>query len=236
MAPPKKPAPKPKPRAKSPPPAPKKIQAVEWYDFVSASRYLMSLFGQMGKLGLAAPGEDGHSLAPFHRDVLSEIMRWRDEHPNEAYDHLVNWRNLDVDRIVQRQQKLPRHETAKPRIEISVDVNRKDNLIVRWYPAGFFDRRPRYTRGRHYTPNLLDDCDFDDQPDFRWFVGDETGSWAPRPSNELMFIRGVGNLRIWDDDPRWGPHYGVAAVNALLIFAVRASFNAMVEDFAGHTK
>ena len=65
-------------------------------------------------------------------------------------------------------------------------------------------------------------------PDFYRFIGDEDPTFDSRPSNELMYVRGVGNLR---PEPRdsYGP-YDVDVVDSVLICAVRSPYESLVRQ------
>src|SRR6266496_1876838 len=98
---------------------------------------------------------------------------------------------------------------AKPQIFFLVELTSKDNLSVRWMPAP------------------LDQQTFDGWQRDR-FLSD----YPPqRPHNEIAFVRGIGRLRLDEDD--WhhdtiGPHLNMR--NRLLVYATRA-FVMEIEEF-----
>jgi|UniRef100_B0T6V4 hypothetical protein len=205
------------------------VHGLEWRKERSAGDYLQSLLVQIGNRGLAETSVHDFHLLAHHELALGELMRWRDQHPNPAWDQLHDWKNLDVERLLERRRATPGRLRALPRIDLTAEITSKDNLSVRWYPSGFLERRLR-PRERDEDPlNKLDGCDLPDPPDFVWFQGDEEGLKGTRPSNELMFIRGVGRLHILASHETLGSRYGANAVNELLICAVRASFNGLID-------
>jgi hypothetical protein len=184
---------------------------------------------QIGNRGLAETGVHDFHLLAHHELALGELMRWRDQHPSAAWDRLHDWKNLDVERLLERRRASPARARALPRIDLTAEITSKENLSVRWYPSGFLERRRRPLERDEDSLNKLDGCDLPDPPDFVWFQGDEESLRGARPSNELMFIRGVGRLHILESHETLGSRYGANAVNELLICAVRASFNGLVE-------
>jgi hypothetical protein len=68
-------------------------------------------------------------------------------------------------------------------------------------------------------------------PDFDWFVGDEEPTFDSRPSNELMYIREVGNLRPEPCDS-YGPYavYNTDVVDSALICAVRSAYENLIKQ------
>jgi hypothetical protein len=106
-----------------------------------------------------------------------------------------------------------------------------NNLSVRWHPGGWkltdFDWHGT-DRNRFH---LITHRKWREPPDFRWFVGDEDPTFNSRPSNELIYIRGVGNLR---SEPR--DSYGLYAiynsdvVDSILICAIRSAYEGLIRQ------
>jgi hypothetical protein len=195
-----------------------------WYDHVGPSDYLSAILLQMGDHGLERCGYGGPSLAPYHSEVLTELLRWQDDMPGDGYAQLTDWRFLNLD-VLRHRALADKAVVARPRIVITAEITTKRNLTVRWYPKGYLEGR----RGWGYG-NLLETCRLKEPVDFIYFTGDDpgVGSWTARPSNELMFIRDVGKLHFRPGLAQdWGT-YNHNSLTAALLCAVRASFNQVI--------
>lgn len=106
-----------------------------------------------------------------------------------------------------------------------------NNLSVRWHPGGWKLSEFDWGRKDHHFSNLITHRKWSVPPDFWWFVGDEDPTFDSRPSNELMYIRGVGNLR---PEPRdsYGPYanYNRDVLDSILICAVRSAYEGLVRQ------
>jgi len=155
-------------------------------------------------------------------------MDWLSEQPGEAYAKLVDWQALDLPRL---QARLQRDRSSKPRIELSAHITKMNNLSVRWHPKGWRNSVFDWHRSDHSHFNLITHRKWVEPPDFHWFTGDEEPTFDSRPSNELMYIRGVGNLR---PEPRdtYGPYatFNSDVVDSILICAVRAAYEGLIEN------
>jgi hypothetical protein len=172
----------------------------------------------MGRLGI----DQYKDFGPVQTTVLRNLLDWRDEFPDRAYANLLDWTNLDLQRMAERYQK---NRRSKPRIELTAELTKKDNLTVRWYPAGFTYGPPAWPREREHF-NLINTREYDDPPDFRWFEGDEAATWTARATNELMFIREVGHLS--PSRENHGFRFNKEVVDSILLCALRGAFNGLV--------
>jgi hypothetical protein len=120
---------------------------------------------------------------------------------------------------------------AQPRIEISAEITKMNNLSVRWHPGGWRDSEFDWQTGASNHFNLISRRRWREPPDFRWFIGDEDPTFDSRPSNELMYVRGVGNLRPAPVDG-YGPYaiYNRDVLDSILICAVRAAYEGLIEQ------
>ena len=210
------------------PPALKSFRPISWYDESSSSRYVSHLFQELGRLGLDVHDIERRDRPPHTQTVLSDLIDWLDEPPGQSFAKLVNWQALDLPLISSRLEK---DRSAKPRIEISAHITKMNNLSVRWYPDGW--RRSVFVCDfkNDTSPNLIPRHKWSEAPDFRWFVGDEDPTFDARPTNELMYLRGVGSL-----DPSPDTHYGPYAgynrdvVDSILICAVRSAYERLIEQ------
>jgi len=129
------------------------------------------------------------------------------------------------------KSRLERDRNAKPRIELSAHITKMNNLSVRWHPGGWRDADYDWAATDRNYFNLIKQRKWNTPPDFHWFTGDEEPTFNSRPTNELMYIRGVGNLR---PDPRdsYGPYaaYNGDVVDSLLICAVRAAYEGLIKQ------
>lgn len=211
------------------PSAPKLFRPVSWFDKTSAGEYVSHLFQELGRLGLTIHDIERHDRAPHTQTVLSDLIEWLNEHPGQSFAPLVGWQALDLPFMSSRLEK---DRSAKPRIEISAHITKMNNLSVRWYPGGW--RHSVFIcdlTNRSSSPNLIPRHKWSQPPDFRWFVGDEEPTFNARPTNELMYLRGVGSL---DPNPStsYGPYarYNHDVVDSILISAVRSAYEKLIEQ------
>lgn len=215
-----------------PPPARRKLfRPINWYGEViakSASEYVSHILRELGRLDLEIHEIERYDRPPNTKTVLSDLLDWLSEHPGEAFSKLVNWQALD---FAQMQSRLEKNRSAKPRIEISAHITKMNNLSVRWHPGGWKHADFDWHRTNRHHFNLITHRRWRDPPDFHWFVGDEDPTFDSRPSNELMYIRGVGNLR---PEPRdsYGPYstFNSDVVDSILLCAVRAAYEDLVRQ------
>lgn len=208
----------------------KLFRPISWstYAHTSVGDYVKHLLTELGRLGLEVDDIERHDRAPHTKTVLSDLMDWLSEHPGQAYAKLVDWRTLDLLRL---QARLERDRSAKPRIELSAHVTKMNNLSVRWHPKGWRNADFDWHRSDRNQFNLITHRKWTDAPDFCWFEGDEDPTFNSRPSNELIYLRGVGNLR---PEPRdtYGPYatFNNDIVDSILICAVRAAYEGLIEQ------
>ena len=208
----------------------KVFRPTSWYDFnvKSTHDYIIHLLIEIGHLGLNIYDIERSERAPHTQTVLSDLMRWLSNQPGEAYAKLVDWRSLNFNQLRQRiiDNKLP-----KPRIELSAHITKMNNLSVRWHPRGWRDSRFDWDNSDRNYLNLITHRKWEESPDFHWFEGDQESTFNSRPSNELMYLRGVGNL---DPDPKqiYGPFiaFNRDVVDSLLICAVRCAYENLIEQ------
>lgn len=223
---------KPRGGAVAPPPRLKIFRPMTWYDneFISksASDYISHLLLELGRLGLQPRDIESHSRPPHTQTVLSDLLAWLSAHPTKAYGKLVNWQSLNLQLLYSRMES---DKFAKPRIELAAHITKMANLSVRWYPAGWRESEINWESDRRNYFNLIPQRKWKRPPDFQWFEGEEEVSFTSRASNELMYIRGVGNL-----DPQPTTEFGYYAtynhdvVDSILICAVRAAYESLAEQ------
>jgi len=155
-------------------------------------------------------------------------MDWFSRHPGKPYAKLVDWRTLDLPRL---QARLKRDRSAKPRIEVSAHITKMNNLSVRWHPKGWRNAVFDWHRTDRNHFNLITRRRWTEPPDFHWFEGDEEPTFDSRPSNELVYLRGVSNLR---PEPRdtYGPYatFNDDVVDSIVICTVRAAYEGLIEQ------
>jgi hypothetical protein len=211
------------------PPGMKFFRPVSWYDArqQSSGEFISYLSQELGRLGLRINDIESNDRPPNTRTVFSDLINWV-SHPGEALSKLFNWQDLDLNQI---QSRLAADPSAKPRIEVSAQITKMNNLSVRWHPGGW--RESAFDWGnRHYDySNLIMQRKWKARPDFLRFLGDEEPTYSGRATNELMYIRGVGNL---DPKPRaqYGPYatFNDDVVDSVLICAVRSAYEELVEQ------
>jgi hypothetical protein len=140
---------------------------------------------ELGRLGLEITDVESRERPPNTRTVLSDLLAWMSSHPGKACAQLTDWRALDLARMRARVDRSP---DAKPRIEISAEITKMNNLSVRWHPGGWRDSEIDWQTGACNHFNLISHRRWREPPDFRWFTGDEDPIFDSRPSNELMYM------------------------------------------------
>jgi hypothetical protein len=198
------------------------------YMVKTVGEYVSHLLRELGRLGLEIDDIERFDRPPNTERVLSGLIDWLSERPGEAFAKLFNWQTLDFGQLRSRIEK---NRASKPRIEISAHITKMNNLSVRWHPGGWSSTDFDWQRSDHHHFNLITHRKWREPPDFDWFVGDEDPTFDSRPSNELMYIRGVGNLR---PEPRdsYGPYatYNSDVVDAILICAVRSAYEGLISQ------
>jgi hypothetical protein len=211
------------------PPGLKLFRPVSWYSGLmvdSAGEYVSHILRELGRLGFEIHDIERRERPPNTKTVVSDLIDWLSEQPGQAYAKLVNWQTLDLAQI---RSRLEKDRSAKPRIEVSAHITKMNNLSVRWHPGGWRLTDFDWHRTDHNRFNLITHRTWREPPDFHWFVGDEDPTFDGRPSNELMYIRGVGNLQ---PEPRdsYGPYatYNSDVVDSILICAVRSAYEGLI--------
>jgi hypothetical protein len=138
-----------------------------------------------------AAGKDPQQLLlPYQWSIFRDLEDGLDEH---ALSKLYDWWEYDLETLFERGRQWRRDLPAKPRIRLYMEVSRKGNFKVEWWPVG---------------------CDNEgnpegnDKPDWRYWYRAENRSagWDSRPSNELLFIHDVdhafGTIRELRTNPR----------------------------------
>jgi len=216
-----------------PPPRLKRFRPVSWHDGIvkrSVDDYIAHVLTELGRLGMKVCDIEQHDRPPNAERVLSDILNWLCFHPGKEYAKLTDWRALDLARM---QTRLEKNRDAKPRIEVSAEITHMNNLSVRWHPSGWSGSSIDWQDGGSSYPNLIPDRCWREPPDFRWFTGDEAPYFNTRPSNELMFVRGVGNLQP-EPIENYAPYatYNRDVVDSILICAVRAAYEVLIQQLA----
>lgn len=214
-----------------PPPRLKQFRPMNWYSGYmvrAVGEYVSHLLRELGRLGLEVHDIERFDRPPNTKTVLSDLIDWLSERPGEAFAKLFNWQTLD---FAQLRSRIEKDHAAKPRIEVSAHITKMNNLSVRWHPGGWSSTDFDWQRSDHHHFNLITHRKWREPPDFDWFVGDEDPTFDSRPSNELMYIRGVGNLH---PEPRdsYGPYatYNADVVDAILICAVRSAYEGLIKQ------
>jgi hypothetical protein len=212
-----------------PPPRLKLFRPASWYSGImvdSVGEYISHVLRELGRLNLEIQDIEKRDRPPNTKTILSDLIDWLSERPGEAFAKLFNWQTLDIAQI---RSRLEKDRSTKPRIEVSAHITKMNNLSVRWHPGGWKLTEFDWHRTDHHYSNLITHRKWHESPDFHWFVGDEDPTFDSRPSNELMYIRGVGNLR---PEPResYGPYatYNTDVVDSILICAVRSAYEGLI--------
>ncbi|NJM35559.1 MAG: hypothetical protein HC850_13635 [Rhodomicrobium sp.] len=203
---------------------------IGWYGGIIAKQtgdYVAHILMELGRLGLDISDIERTDRPPNRETVLSDLIEWLSDFPGEAFARLVNWQTLD---FAQLQLRLKENLHAKPRIELSAHITKMNNLTVLWHPEGWRNTEFDFNRADRDHSNLITHRKWRQPPDFQWFVGDEEPTFDSRPSNELLFLRGVGNLRPEFRD--YGPYakYNKDVVDSILICAVRAAYESLIKQ------
>lgn len=101
-----------------------------------------------------------------------------------AMSRMHGWWDYDLDGLLARRAKW---SGALPRIVLDTRINRAKNLVVTWMPLGVDKEAEALTGG----------CDW-----LEWQVSTPFGG---RPSNELLFVRDVGQLIHYAGDNHSSP-------------------------------
>ncbi|MDR6477054.1 hypothetical protein C8K18_11327 [Paraburkholderia sp. GV068] len=205
------------------------FRPISWYNSsrTSAGEYICHISRELGRLGMDVDDIESHDRSRHGQTVLSDLISWMSDPASNAFSKLFDWKTLD---LAQMQLRLGQNSSAKPRIELSAHITKMNNLSVRWHPGGwkqsYFDWN---ATGRNYF-NLISQKKWPHPPDFHWFEGDESSTFNSRASNELMYIRGVGNLEP-EPEQKYGPYatYNRDVVASILICAVRSAYEGLIE-------
>ncbi len=208
----------------------KSFQPLRWYDLIGPQHYISHILTDLGRLDLDIFDIERHDRPPHTMAVLSDLLKWMENHGNEH--HLYMWENFNFASLIERMKK---RRNVLPRIQISAYITKMNNLSVRWHPEGwgqtvyldYDDPRAGFGQSRVVPMNRRDTKE-NEPSDFLFFGGDEDPTWDSRPSNELMYIRGVGNL---DLNREYGPYVRINrnVLDGLLICAVRAAYESLIE-------
>jgi len=217
----------------SPPSRLKIVKPMSWYGeyaSYSAGDYLSHLTMELGRLGLEDSQIESHNRPPNTKTVYSDLLKWLSSRPAEAFARLFDWQALNIELM---RSRLSTDRNARPRVELSAHITKMNNLSVRWYPGGWRQTEFDWDRATYSRVNLIQQRKWIRPPDFHWFTGDEDPYFDSRPSNELMYIRGVGNLR---PQPRgeYGPYatHNSDVVDSILVCAVRSAYEALARELA----
>ncbi len=199
----------------------KAVQPCSWFGpGPEPTRYTSWLLMELGRLGLQI-----NDIEAGKKTVLSDVLAWLSERPGEPFAKLMDWSRLDIAALMKRSGET----IARPRIEVSAKINQSSNLRVVWHPRGWASAPPNLENLHINTRNALKHKSWEPgQLDFRVFEGDEGANWGSRSSNELMWIKGVGQLRPNLDSTWEGSRLNKDVVDALLLYAVRSAYDALV--------
>ena len=213
----------------APPARLRMFRAISWYSTfcTPASEYVSHILRELGRLGMDIRDIESRDRAPHTKTVLSDLVSWIDQPPSDAFSKLFDWKTLD---LPQMRSRLEKDSSAKPRIELSAHVTKMNNLSVCWHPGGWKHSYFDWNGAGQNHFNLISQRKWPQPPDFRWFVGNEPSTFDSRASNELMYIRGVGNLRP-EPHENYGPYatYNADVVDSILICAVRSAYEGLIE-------
>jgi hypothetical protein len=149
--------------------------------------YLSDLLNEAGRLGFSL---DELSRDKSGRSVASELLKWHSSRDNAGFAQLYSWQNVDAKQMATR---LAKDHHARPRIEVTARITKRDNLSVVWHPSGW--KQPQHDWSNvDEGSNVIAIRKEQNPSDFIWFQGDEKQYGQSRASNELMYIRGVGSL------------------------------------------
>ena len=207
------------------------FRSITWRDGIivqSTDEFIAHILTELGRLEMELADIESHARPPNTRTILSDLLAWLSSQPSKAYAELVSWKTLDFDQL---RDRLRRDYNARPRIEISAEITKMNNLSVRWHPGGWRDSEFNWDRANYNFSNLITHRTWKQPPDFHWFSGDEQPTFEGRPSNELMYIRGVGNLRP-EPETDYGPYasYNRDVLDSILICAVRSAYETLLKQ------
>jgi len=210
-------------------PPDRKFHPCSWFGF-SIDRPMTFIgwaFQEVGRLGLAINDLECRDNSQRRQTVLSDLLSWYDNDMNEALARIYDWRRYELPGLLKRQRI---GEDSRPRIELTASISPARDLSVRWYPSGWSTSMVSLELSDRSSLNGLDRRKFQHPIDFHWFRGDEESSFNIRPSNELLFLRGVGNLDPAPVETRNGDAiYNKDVWDSILICAVRAAYEGLVE-------
>lgn len=195
----------------------KEFALMGWSDRRSLATYITHVLTELGRLNLIVEDIETYSNMATTNRVLSDLMVWLEERP--GYQKLYDWKTFNLAHIAKRTVEYP---DSKPRIEITAEVNQRGNFTARWYPAGWIET--------DNAQQFIHEGRFDNGSDFAEFSCDEKTAFGVRPTNELMYVRGVGGL---SPAPRtFGPYiiYNKDVLNGTLLCALRAAYEAMIVE------
>src|SRR5690242_12046202 len=99
------------------------FRPISWYTSRSLRTYVSHILMELGRLGFAI--SDIETRSRLRESVLSDLLEFLTNHPGQAFANLYNWRTLDQE---QMRARLKEDHLAKPRIELSAHITKKDNL------------------------------------------------------------------------------------------------------------
>jgi hypothetical protein len=217
-------------RAKPPAPPPRKLfRPISWGKFDTGrppGEFISHLLLELGRLGLEVRDIEDYDRPPNRTTVLSDLLEWMGSQPSKALAALNDWQRLD---LVQLQSRSRSDRAFKPRIEISAQITKMNNLSVRWHPGGWRNSEIDWSRPNRNRFNLIESRKWREPPDFHWFEGNEDPYFDSRPSNELMYVRGVGNLKPEPSEGYYG-FYNHDVVDSILICAVRSAYESFIQQ------
>lgn len=146
---------------------------------------LMFVARDLGRLNV-----DEDALLEYQRRLLQDLTSPLDEW---ALAQLHKYWEYDLESLTARGRGWRRGVPAKPRIDLIVELTTKDNLKAEWYPQRW------ELSGETAVPGT--------QTDFPgWYRQEHRySSFDSRPSNELLFLHGVGMaLRTLDRPSPYG--------------------------------
>lgn len=200
----------------------KVVKPLSWFEDRGHEEFVSHLLLELGRNGLSLADIECHERSPDTKAVLSDLLGWMSGSEDSAFSTLYDWRAIDFDSMVQRVMA---DKDAKPRIEISASITQNRNLSVRWHPGGWNASRPYAGGPASMAANVHSS---DASPDFASFSGDEEPSFDGRASNELMYIRGVGNLNPEPRDLGTRATHNHDVTDSILICAVRAAYESLI--------
>ena len=197
-------------------PAPRYGIGRKWFDC------LKHLHLELSRVRMGA-GYPENNMAPHQRKLLRDLKGGLDE---EAISFMFDYWNYNKDSIAKRSKLLwGRHRLtpAKPRIDLSVYMSGKGNLIAEWNPTGV----ELFGIGRAVQ------FDTKDSDWSRWEIMQHRDvAFTSRPSNELMFIHNVFDARRYFPgiySPKWPSPPDQLMIDAILLQAAAALWEELKE-------